>query len=270
MRHWILLFIVTLATSCALAQVVTPISFKYEPVPINNVTIGPLREVTEQVGITVILEKHYLILTKDSVTLKIKTGSSDAQIGDQKVQMPFRTFKIRDKVAKKDITFIPLRFLAQTFGLTIEILPCGLLRIGDSYWQLSDKKHLAVDLLTQMVYAFEGQTLVRTFRTCTGKKGYETEPGIFMTYKKVNVNHKVVGKEWGGFMYRPVYYDGCSALHGSTKMRRYRDSHGCDRLFNFDADWLIVWTPGQVPKSITGDVFWFIPKVDQIMVYIIP
>lgn len=249
---------------------IAPLQFTYQPIIIDNVMMVALNDLTENIAITKTLDRDLLTLSYKDKRITIKLNSTEAEIDSIKTKLPFRTFTIRDyfdKKTKKYITFLPLRFVAQTLVVPVEIVD-GQSYIDNKLWEFGDKKILALDLQKQRGSAYEGEKLARTFPTCTGKDGFETETGIFQTYKKVNARHKVVGREWGGYMYKPVYFNDCTAAHGSSKMCPYRDSHGCARLYNETADWLIEWTPGRVPTKIKGDVFWYIPKEERITVYV--
>lgn len=46
-----------------------------------------------------------------------------------------------------------------------------------------------------------------------------------------------------GTLYRPMYFKGGFAVHGSTSVPGYPASHGCVRVSNVDEDWLFPQTP---------------------------
>lgn len=131
--------------------------------------------------------------------------------------------------------------LASSLGLYHPDLAKPAPKIG----KLTPKKGkwLLVVLKTQMVHAYSGSKLTRSFRTCTGRKEYPTPPGNYRIYQKIAGYHKVRGKPWSGIMYNPVYFSGCYALHGSSQMLPRPSSHGCCRLYKKDADWLFKWAP---------------------------
>ena len=75
------------------------------------------------------------------------------------------------------------------------------------------------------------------------------------------VYHKVNGDDKGplGVLYRPQYFEGGYAIHGSPSVPAYPASHGCLRVSNADMDWL--WeridfgTPVAVYDAVTLDSF---------------
>ena len=288
MKHWLFVALVAIlaaTTSLGLTQTLeeqpapkeidvqavplAPLTFGYEPFVIDGTMLGPICEIAKQTGINLVIQKPYLILADNDKVLKIQIGTDKGWIADKPIKLPFRTFMFYDRLKKQNVMFAPVRFVVESLGQTVDVEK-NQLKVGPITWEFSKDKFLAVDLASQHVYAFEGQNLARRFRTCTGKMGHETPPGVFQTYKKVNANHAVKDREWGGHMYKPVYFNDTIALHGSGEMRRHPSSHGCCRLFNRDADWLVKWTPGQVPKTVKGDTYWYIPKKDRITVYVIP
>ena len=83
-----------------------------------------------------------------------------------------------------------------------------------------------------------------------------TRPGVF------NVNRQREEGWWAGDLgeiYRPKYFDGGIALHGSNYIPNYPASHGCVRLSTAAMDWIwetdlvpmgtTVWVHGQIPGA---------------------
>lgn len=48
-----------------------------------------------------------------------------------------------------------------------------------------------------------------------------------------------------GLLYRPKYFNGGIAVHGSSSVPAYAASHGCVRVTNAAADW--IWETGKMP-----------------------
>lgn len=113
-----------------------------------------------------------------------------------------------------------------------------------------------VDLARQIVFVADGSGVVRTLNTSTGNgQPYSypgqgtvkaiTPTGTYSVYRTVNA----VDPSPLGVLYRPLYFTGGYALHGSPSVPAYPASHGCVRLSNADADWL--WTFAGVGTSVT-------------------
>jgi len=104
-----------------------------------------------------------------------------------------------------------------------------------------------VDRARQLVFVADAAGTVTTLNTSTGNNqpfNYPsggssvavTPDGDFAVYRTVNATEKAPL----GTLYRPMYFNGGIALHGSPSVPAYPASHGCIRLSNADADWL--WT----------------------------
>ena len=63
-----------------------------------------------------------------------------------------------------------------------------------------------------------------------------------------------------GEIYRPKYFDGGIALHGSNYIPGYPASHGCVRLSTTAMDW--IWEQGMVPMGTTVWVHGQIPGAE--------
>ena len=94
--------------------------------------------------------------------------------------------------------------------------------------------HVEIDLARQIAIIVRGdRTLV--FNTSTGRTGWSTPAGRFTITRAVDgMRHAELGDLW-----RPRYFNGGIALHGSPSIPGYPASHGCARLHNqaIDAIW---------------------------------
>lgn len=84
-----------------------------------------------------------------------------------------------------------------------------------------------------------------------------TRPGVF------EVNRQREEGWWAGDLgeiYRPKYFDGGIALHGSNSIPNYPASHGCVRLSTAAMDW--IWDADIVPMRTTVWVHGQIPGAD--------
>lgn len=114
-----------------------------------------------------------------------------------------------------------------------------------------------VDLSRQVVLVVLGPEHVVTLNTSTGG-GYSypdeygnwwvahTPTGVYDVYSAVDgwVRAPL------GTLYRPLYYDGGYAIHGSPFVPSYPDSHGCVRLSNDDMDWVFELAPDRMQVAV--------------------
>jgi hypothetical protein len=118
------------------------------------------------------------------------------------------------------------------------------------------EKLIHVDLPTQWVTAFEGDTMVFSSRCSSGSKGTRTPTGEFLTYHKgasVHMNNQdedtkyhydLPGVPWCSFF---TGYG--NAFHGTYWHNDYGRprSHGCVNLPSEDAKWIYLWSRPNVP-----------------------
>ena len=84
-----------------------------------------------------------------------------------------------------------------------------------------------------------GQSYTVAGRTYNGR----TPRGTFRVYRQVNANYQSgLGL---GAMYRPKFFVGGIAMHGSPSVPGYPASHGCVRMSNAAMDW--IWNNGVAP-----------------------
>ncbi len=119
-------------------------------------------------------------------------------------------------------------------------------------------KLIHVDLASQMVTAFEGNTMVFSARCSSGQKGTDTPSGDFSTYHKgpsihmtnqgdaVNNIYNLAGVPWCSF-----FTGAGHAFHGAYWHNDYGRprSHGCVNLASADAKWIYRWTSPVVPPE---------------------
>jgi lipoprotein-anchoring transpeptidase ErfK/SrfK len=101
-----------------------------------------------------------------------------------------------------------------------------------------------VNLTQQMVYAYEGDTLVNSFVVSTGAAPRLTVTGSFHVYER-----HVKGNMWGPGYFLPdvpyiMYFHKGYALHGTYWHSNFGTpmSHGCVNLSIPDAEWLYYWS----------------------------
>lgn len=82
------------------------------------------------------------------------------------------------------------------------------------------------------------------FKVSTGASGHTTPSGIYRVDRQINGWHESTGYP-GAMMYRPKYFNGGIAMHGSITdayVLPYPASHGCVRMLHKDIDKL--WRAG--------------------------
>lgn len=247
---------------------IAPLQFTYQPFIINSIMMVALNDLTDNIAITKTQDRSLLTLGYNDKQVTIKLNSAQAQIANETVELPFRTFTIIDDLSKpkKSVTFLPLRFTLQALNIPIEIVN-DQLYIDNKLWEFGNRKILVTDLAKQRVYAFEGRKQANCLRICSGKPSTPTPTGIFEVFRKWPGWHAwTATKEvpYDGKMYNAIYFRGGAAFHGvdAPNMRSRPSSHGCCRMFCKDSDWLYAWTPGTPGRNF------YIPKEERITVYV--
>jgi peptidoglycan hydrolase-like protein with peptidoglycan-binding domain len=98
-----------------------------------------------------------------------------------------------------------------------------------------------IDLGRQLLFVVRGGQSLWVINTSTGKSSTPTVPGDFHVYSQIDgMRHAPLGDLW-----RPKYFNGGDAIHGSPSIPGYAASHGCARVSNGAIDFL--WSSGLVP-----------------------
>jgi len=110
-------------------------------------------------------------------------------------------------------------------------------------------KWVDVNITTQTMVAFEGQTPVFTSKVSTGLARYPTVEGIYRVYAKYRVA-KMEGGRGADYYYIPkvpyiMYFYSGYALHGADWHNNFGQpmSHGCVNLPVDAAKWMFDWAP---------------------------
>lgn len=100
--------------------------------------------------------------------------------------------------------------------------------------------HVEIDLARQLLVVVRGgRTLA--FNTSTGTHGWETPPGRFTVTREIDgVREAPLGD-----LYRPKYFNGGIAVHGSPSIPGHAASHGCARVHDAAMD--ALWADGLMP-----------------------
>jgi lipoprotein-anchoring transpeptidase ErfK/SrfK len=89
----------------------------------------------------------------------------------------------------------------------------------------------------------------RSYTNSQGGTSVATTPeGRFRFYFQRNYNHE----SKLGWMYKPYYFNGGFAIHGSPNVPAYPASHGCIRLTNSDMDFLRQYLEIGMPVYLYG------------------
>ena len=81
----------------------------------------------------------------------------------------------------------------------------------------------------------------RTYRSSDGASVASTPSGTFKVYRQIDgIRVAELGE-----LYRPKYFNGGIAIHGSPNVPAFPASHGCARLTNAAMDWM--WSSTGVP-----------------------
>lgn len=114
-----------------------------------------------------------------------------------------------------------------------------------------------VDIERQIVLVVLGPADVRTLNTSTGGGyTYRNEYGGLEVAETPIGDYRVYSVYDGwvkaplGTLYRPLYFEGGYAIHGSPYVPSFPDSHGCVRLSNSDMDWLFDLAPRDMPVGV--------------------
>jgi peptidoglycan hydrolase-like protein with peptidoglycan-binding domain len=108
-----------------------------------------------------------------------------------------------------------------------------------------------INLKKQLLMFVKNGAVIATLNTSTGSNMHYTYQGD--TYlADTPTGHFKVGRQIDGVrhgplgdLYRPKYFNGGIAVHGSPSIPPYPASHGCARLSNAAINW--IWSTGKIP-----------------------
>lgn len=100
---------------------------------------------------------------------------------------------------------------------------------------------LEIDLERQILLIVQDGQTAWVLNTSTGRSGWRTPPGDFRIERQIDgMRHAPLGD-----LYRPKYFVGGIAVHGSTSIPANAASHGCARVSNAAID--MIWSSGFAP-----------------------
>jgi lipoprotein-anchoring transpeptidase ErfK/SrfK len=113
-------------------------------------------------------------------------------------------------------------------------------------------KRFVVDLSEQRLYAYEGDTLVRTTLVSTGVAQYPTVTGTFYIYLRLpSQRMRGPGYDLPGVPYVQYFYKGYG-LHGTYWHNNFGTpmSHGCVNMPTDEAEWAYNWADYGTPVIV--------------------
>lgn len=123
----------------------------------------------------------------------------------------------------------------------------------------TDGPRVEVDLDRQIIFVIDDGGAVTTVNTSTGSgRTYQTPDGgeavaytptgDFMVERRIDgIREAALGS-----LYRPLYFTGGWAIHGSARVPAYPASHGCARTSNADQDFIFTVVPDGSPVDVYG------------------
>jgi lipoprotein-anchoring transpeptidase ErfK/SrfK len=97
---------------------------------------------------------------------------------------------------------------------------------------------IEIDLRKQVLYLSQGGVLQRVVDVSTGTNGWYVDSGVTYRARTPQGSFRIYRKIDGirvsrlGVLYRPAYFYGGYAIHGSDSVPVYPASHGCVRVTN--------------------------------------
>ena len=113
------------------------------------------------------------------------------------------------------------------------------------YYSTGGVHWIDVDLSQQMLYAYEGDTIVASFLVSTGVAAFPTVVGQFHVYLKFEYTDMAgPGYYLPDVPYTMYFYRGYG-IHGTYWHSNFGTpmSHGCVNMYTPDAEWLFYWAP---------------------------
>jgi LysM repeat protein len=115
-----------------------------------------------------------------------------------------------------------------------------------------DGKRFVIDLSEQRLYAYEGDTMVRTTLVSTGLPGTPTVTGTYYIYLRYPSQHmRGPGYDLPGVPYVQYFYKGYG-LHGTYWHNNFGQpmSHGCVNMPTAEAEWAYNWASIGTPVIV--------------------
>ncbi len=127
---------------------------------------------------------------------------------------------------------------------------------------------MEIDITNQVAYLVRDGSVEAVFGISSGSEAYYRAPrgslvkastprGVFTFYRRIDGLRRAPL----GVLYRPWYFVGGYAIHGSPDVPAHPASHGCVRVTNWDADWLATQLElGMVVRVSDGERVTDLPR----------
>ncbi|MDY7100382.1 MAG: L,D-transpeptidase family protein [Actinomycetota bacterium] len=94
------------------------------------------------------------------------------------------------------------------------------------------------------------------YTTAYGSRAFAATPtGFYNVERRIDgIRHAPLGR-----LYRPLYFRGGYAIHGSPSVPAHPASHGCVRVSNADMDWLFDRIPDDSPVVVRSTTHPYVP-----------
>jgi peptidoglycan hydrolase-like protein with peptidoglycan-binding domain len=129
---------------------------------------------------------------------------------------------------------------------------------------------IEVDLDRQIMFVVAGDGSYQILNVSTGNNQPYRHPAGYTAVAVTPQGSYAVGRKIDaaehaplGVLYRPMYFKGGFAIHGSRSVPAFPASHGCVRVSYEDADWLFPSIPPGTAVSIYGGGAQADPMTDQ-------
>jgi lipoprotein-anchoring transpeptidase ErfK/SrfK len=115
--------------------------------------------------------------------------------------------------------------------------------------ELSGEKWIDIDIGDQVLTAYQGDTVVRTFTISSGSSRYPTVTGSFRTYSRTEMQDMSGGSHAAGDYYFQAdvpwvqYFFEGYAIHGAYWHNQFGTpiGHGCINMRVEESRWLYEW-----------------------------
>lgn len=108
---------------------------------------------------------------------------------------------------------------------------------------------LEIDLARQLLLVVRGGEVRWAINTSTGRRGWSTPPGTYAVEREIDGMRRAPL----GDLYRPKYFHGGIAVHGSASIPAHPASHGCVRVSNAAMD--MLWATEVAPLGTEVRVY---------------
>lgn len=190
---------------------------------------------------------HYLPLSGDTLT----EGAKGTEVFLMQIHLSARGFWLQDFPGNFGASTRHALVAFQKYGrlprtgkldpLTRFVLGATLDRAQPFVGSGKPGRYAEVDIARQILMVSENGAVVWVFDVSTGTRATPTPRGSYRVTRQINgLRISNLGQLW-----RPKYFTGGYALHGSPSVPNYPASHGCVRLTNQEINF--IWDSNLIP-----------------------